>query len=98
MLGFSVYLSHDLTADDYNYLIAMRNAGFNTVFTSLLDHDNGEVERLNELGKWCKNLDLKVIADISKESLKFLEIQQLTLMKGLVCLTLLKFLSLSPLC
>ena len=46
MLGFSVYLSHDLTADDYNYLIAMRNAGFNTVFTSLLDHDNGEVERL----------------------------------------------------
>lgn len=77
MLGFSVYLSHDLTADDYNYLIAMRNAGFNTVFTSLLEYNNGEVKRLNELGKWCKNLDLKVIADVSKESLEFLGIKQL---------------------
>ena len=35
MLGFSVYLDKDLTADDHNYLLGMRNAGFKEVFTSL---------------------------------------------------------------
>ena len=35
MLGFSVYLDKDLTADDHNYLLGMMNAGFKEVFTSL---------------------------------------------------------------
>ncbi len=27
MLGFSVYLGHDLTSENYNYLLTMRNSG-----------------------------------------------------------------------
>lgn len=76
MLGFSMYLSRVLTADDYNYLIAMRNAGFNTVFTSIcVDEDANSIKnRLNELVKWCKNLDLEIIADVTADCLKKLEI------------------------
>lgn len=73
MLGFSVYLGQTLTADDYNYLIAMRNAGFTTVFTSLhIPEDDPEVtrNRLSELVKWCKNLDLEIIADVSEKGMK----------------------------
>lgn len=71
MLGFSIYLGRSLTADDYNYLITMRNAGFDTVFTSLrLKNDADEIlTRLQELSKWCSNLDLEIIADVSTESL-----------------------------
>lgn len=39
MLGFSVYLGHDLTSEDYNYLLAMRNSGFTCVFTQLEAED-----------------------------------------------------------
>ena len=35
MLGFSVYLGHDLTSENYNYLLTMRNSGFTCVFTQL---------------------------------------------------------------
>ncbi|MDF7672560.1 MupG family TIM beta-alpha barrel fold protein [Lactobacillus sp. ESL0701] len=69
MIGFSIYLGEDLTAQDYNYLIAMRNAGFAVVFTSLhIPEDDAQVvlQRLNVLTKWCRNLDLDVIADVSK--------------------------------
>lgn len=71
MLGFSIYLGRKLTADDYNYLITMRNAGFNTVFTSLrIKDDAAQIkERLQELSKWCKNLDLEILADVSSEAL-----------------------------
>ncbi len=72
-----MYLSRMLTADDYNYLIAMRNAGFNTVFTSIyVDEKDAESikNRLNELVKWCKNLDLEIIADVTAEELKKLGI------------------------
>ncbi|WEV36698.1 MupG family TIM beta-alpha barrel fold protein [Lactobacillus sp. ESL0677] len=72
MIGFSIYLGLDLTAQDYNYLIAMRNAGFTTVFTSLhIPEDDAQVvlQRLSELTKWCQNLDLDVIADVSKSGL-----------------------------
>ena len=72
-----MYLSRMLTADDYNYLIAMRNAGFNTVFTSIyIDEKDAESikNRLNELVKWCKNLDLEIIADVTAEGLKKLGI------------------------
>lgn len=73
MLGFSVYLGRDLTAIDYNYLITMRNAGFDTIFTSLQipEEDPSKVlARLKELTKWCQNLDLEVLADVSEDSLK----------------------------
>lgn len=63
MLGFSIFLDHQLTADDYNYLIAMRNCGFKTVFTKASDRD-----RLVELVKWCKNLDLEIVAQASVQS------------------------------
>lgn len=71
MLGFSIYLDHELTADDYNYLIAMRNAGFTQIFTSLLIKENAEMikKRLAELVKWCQNLDLKINAAVSQNSL-----------------------------
>lgn len=73
MLGFSIYVGRMLTADDYNYLIAMRNAGFDTVFTSLQINENDPEQtltRLKELTKWCNNLDLEIIADVSANGLK----------------------------
>lgn len=73
MYGFSVYLDKELTAEDHNYLLAMRNAGFQYVFTSLLisEIDSDLVlERLSQLTKWCMDLELKVIADVSKDGLK----------------------------
>ena len=72
MLGFSVYLDKDLTADDHNYLLGMRNAGFNEVFTSLTGlNDEADVilKRLNQLTGWCKDLELKIIADVSQDDL-----------------------------
>ena len=73
MLGFSIYLDHDLTAADYNYLLAMRNAGLTTIFTSLNipeDDDKLVLKRLGELTKWCSNLDIDLIADVSKAGLE----------------------------
>lgn len=72
MLGFSVYLDKDLTADDHNYLLGMRNAGFNEVFTSLTglgDKAGVILKRLDQLTNWCKDLELKVIADVSQKDL-----------------------------
>ncbi|WP_294879657.1 MupG family TIM beta-alpha barrel fold protein [uncultured Lactobacillus sp.] len=77
MLGFSMYLNRDFTADDYNYLLAMRNAGLTTVFTSLhIPEDDQKVvlKRLAELTKWCQNLETDIIADVSKEGLEKLGI------------------------
>ena len=72
-----MYLSRVLTADDYNYLIAMRNAGFDTVFTSInidVKDTDSIKDRLSELVKWCKNLDLEIVADVTAERLKKLGI------------------------
>ena len=72
MLGFSIYLNRDLTADDYNYILAMRNAGLTTIFTSLhIPEDDPKVilNRLAELSKWCKNLETSVIADVSESGM-----------------------------
>lgn len=72
MLGFSIYLDHAMTAEDYNYLIAMRNTGFNQVFVSLLSLKGVAEEiksRLMELTKWCENLNLKVELFASPEIL-----------------------------
>lgn len=70
MFGFSIYLNHDLTAADYDYLLAMHNAGFSTVFTSLNipeDDPSLVLKRLKKLTKWCENLETALIADVSKE-------------------------------
>ncbi|GFZ26422.1 DUF871 domain-containing protein [Lactobacillus corticis] len=72
MLGVSVYLGQALTADDYNSLVALRNAGFGGVFTSLLlpeDDPEDVLRHLTELVKWCKNLGLKLTADVSAQGL-----------------------------
>ena len=72
-----MYLNRDFTADDYNYLLAMRNAGLTTVFTSLhIPEDDQKVvlKRLAELTKWCQNLETDIIADVSEEGLEQLGI------------------------
>ncbi|MDF7638326.1 MupG family TIM beta-alpha barrel fold protein [Lactobacillus sp. ESL0791] len=72
MLGFSVYLNRTLTAADYDYLLMMRNAGFTTVFTSLHIPENDPnlvLQYLAQLTKWCKELDLAVVADVSEAGL-----------------------------
>lgn len=77
MFGFSVYLNKELSVDDHNYLLAMRNAGFQYVFTSLHlpEYDASVViSRLSQLAKWCKDLELKIIADVSETGLKKLNI------------------------
>src|SRR5699024_11768217 len=63
MLGFSVYLGHDLTSENYNYLLTMRNSGFTCVFTQLAvpDTDSATIlKRLGDLTNWCQKLDLKI--------------------------------------
>ena len=72
-----MYLNRDFTADDYNYLLAMRNAGLTTVFTSLhIPEDDQKVvlKRLAELTKWCQNLETDIIADVSEKGLEQLGI------------------------
>lgn len=86
MLGFSVYLGHDLTAENYNYLLMMRNSGFMCVFTQLqvADTDNDIVlKRLANLVNWCQKLDLKIVADVSKEVLNKLNISGIEQIKSL---------------
>lgn len=77
MLGFSIYLGHDLTSEDYNYLLTMRNSGFAYVFTQLEVPDTTSeiiLKRLNNLVNWCQKLDLKIIADVSADILQKLDI------------------------
>lgn len=74
MLGFTIDLKHKLTADDYNYLIAMRNAGFTAIYVSLLNPETDTAKQLQELARWSNNLDLKIFAAVSTGSLHKLEV------------------------
>lgn len=77
MLGFSVYLGHDLVSEDYNYLLTMRNSGFTYVFTQLEVPDTSSeliLSRLDKLVNWCQKLDLKIIANVSEAILQNLDI------------------------
>lgn len=77
MLGFSVYLGHDLISEDYNYLLTMRNSGFTCVFTQLAVPETSSeliLNRLDTLVNWCQKLDLKLIADVSEKTLQSLDI------------------------
>ncbi|KRL63332.1 MupG family TIM beta-alpha barrel fold protein [Lactobacillus psittaci] len=75
MLGCSINLAEDLTANTHNYLLKMRNAGFEGVFTSLQAPEQTPeqtLKGLRELTKWCNDLGLGLVGDISKEGLKLL--------------------------
>lgn len=77
MLGFSIYLGHDLVAEDYNYILTMRNSGFTHVFTQLAATETSSeliLNRLATLVNWCQKLDLKIIADVSEKILQNLDI------------------------
>lgn len=86
MLGFSVYLNESLTNERIAQMKAMRNAGFEGVFTSMhIPEDDAScyVPRLKELGTVCRQLGLTLTADVSANGLKRISIdinniQQLT--------------------
>lgn len=77
MLGFSLYLNHDLTMKDYDYVLTMHNSGFTAIFTSLQLTQNSPREvlaRLYKLSNWCQKLNIAIIADVSQKSFKQLGI------------------------
>lgn len=71
MIGFSIYLDHELTAADHDYMLRMRNAGFSGVFTSLCPEVAPAelLARLQELTKWCSDLGLTCLTDVSAAAL-----------------------------
>lgn len=73
MIGFTLSLTHQLQAADYNYLIAMRNAGFKEVLALTATEPKAEqqaAQRLSELSKWCQNLDLALLVQADAASFK----------------------------
>lgn len=78
MLGFSVYLNHDLTNNQINLIENMQQSGFKGIFTSLHipeDDEQAYLPRLKELGGLCKKLKLSLTADISADGLKKMGIE-----------------------
>ncbi len=77
MLGFSVYLGTKLIEKDYQYLQVMKKSGFSEIFTSLHipEEDSQEIlQQLSKLSSWCKELNLRLIADVSANSLRKMHI------------------------
>lgn len=71
MIGLTISLAHQLQAADYNYLIALRNAGFKEVLVTVKEQADEQIgQRLHELVKWCQNLDLNLILQASVASFK----------------------------
>nr|TVV05715.1 DUF871 domain-containing protein [Lactobacillus jensenii] len=87
MLGFSINLGEPLTAQTHNYILKMRNVGFKGIFTSLQapEQDSDQVLKgLTELKKWCHDLGLELVGDISKAGMKKLGLEaDLTSLKSL---------------
>ena len=87
MLGFSINLGEPLTAQTHNYILKMRNVGFKGIFTSLQapEQDSDQVLKgLTELKKWCHDLCLELVGDISKAGMKKLGLEaDLTSLKSL---------------
>ncbi|MCZ3724335.1 MupG family TIM beta-alpha barrel fold protein [Lactobacillus jensenii] len=78
MLGFSINLGEPLTAQTHNYILKMRNVGFKGIFTSLQapEQDSDQVLKgLTELKKWCHDLGLELVGDISKAGMKKLGLE-----------------------
>ncbi|MED1603413.1 DUF871 domain-containing protein [Alkalihalophilus marmarensis] len=72
MRGFSVYLGQQTYPELKNYLVKMKEAGFQTVFTSLhIPEDDPTVykEKLQQLAQLTSDLSLDLVADISPASL-----------------------------
>lgn len=79
MKGISIYLDQELTVEDRNYLLKMRNVDFSGVFTTIETPlaSSVLVKRLHELGKWCQDLGLKLICEVSKKALLRIDIDPL---------------------
>ncbi|MDV2884858.1 MupG family TIM beta-alpha barrel fold protein [Alkalihalophilus pseudofirmus] len=75
MRGFSVFLGQQTYPELKNYLLKMKEAGFQTVFTSLHipeDDPTEYKEELQQLGQLTTSLSLELVADISPASLEHL--------------------------
>ncbi|WEB30972.1 MupG family TIM beta-alpha barrel fold protein [Lactobacillus mulieris] len=87
MLGFSINLGEPLTAQTHNYILKMRNVGFKGIFTSLQapEQDSEQVLKgLTELKKWCHDLGLELVGDISKTGMQKLGLEtDITSLKSL---------------
>lgn len=73
MLGISIYLGDDLTEERREYVKRMREIGFTAVFTSLHipEEDAAQyIERLSTLGTFVEELDMELLADVSKGALE----------------------------
>ncbi|GFZ26296.1 MupG family TIM beta-alpha barrel fold protein [Lactobacillus corticis] len=79
MKGISIYLDQELTVEDRNYLLKMRNVDFSGVFTTIETTVPSPVlvKRLHELGKWCQDLGLKLNCEVSKKALLRIDIDPL---------------------
>ncbi|WEG73523.1 DUF871 domain-containing protein [Vagococcus intermedius] len=72
MLGFSVFLGEDLTADTQAYIKNMSKQGFTGIFTSLhIPEDDATkyAARLTDLGALAQELKLDLMVDISTKAL-----------------------------
>lgn len=68
-----MYLNNDLTESDFQYIHAMKDAGFQEVFTSLHipEFNKAQLKRnLSALGKLCKDKGLKLTVDMSPSTLQ----------------------------
>ncbi|MBB6450529.1 hypothetical protein HNR44_002512 [Geomicrobium halophilum] len=75
MKGFSIYLGQQSEEEQYHTLKKMKDAGFQSAFTSLhIPEDHPEMYRnaLGVLARQVREFDLELFADISPESLSHL--------------------------
>ncbi len=77
MFGYSIFLGDDFSEDKRNYILTMRQIGFQRIFTSLhIPEDRIEtlLENLKKLGSISKANDIDLMADISNKGLERLGI------------------------
>lgn len=82
MFGLSVFLGDELTQERKRYLKQMKEAGFAKVFTSLhIPEENADqyLERLAELGSVMKELEMELVADVSKGALAKIGVSNLSI-------------------
>lgn len=73
MFGVSVFLGEALTIETKAYLQAMKDSGFEGVFTSvhIPEEDASQyVKRLKTLGEWTEELGMQLVVDSSGEALR----------------------------
>lgn len=72
MFGFSIFLNEALTKDTLTYMRAMKEAGFEGIFSSIHipeDDDGPILERLKGLGAFTKEQRMELVIDISGNAL-----------------------------